>query len=104
MTAPSPPNGIFISRGELLGLTVTTWVGSVFVLALLPMLLVPRFGVPIGVGVAYLVFFAAWQPVQLITQRLLGQGAAIIRMLAFAVSAALVASYLRDALAAAAGG
>ena len=79
-------------------LTGSTWLGGVFMLTLLPMLLVPRFGIPIGLAVSYVVFFLAWQPVQVISQRLLGPRAAVIRMIALVGSAAVVAFYLREAL------
>ena len=82
----------------MLWITGSTWLGGVFMLTLLPMLLVPRFGIPIGLAVSYVVFFLAWQPVQVISQRLLGPRAAVIRMIALVGSAAVVAFYLREAL------
>lgn len=98
MSAAPDSKGVFISRGELLWITVSTWLGGVLILTLLPMLLIPRLGIPIGMAIAYVVFFLAWQPVQVINQRLLGPRAAIVRMLALVASAAVVAFYLREAL------
>lgn len=99
MSATPDSKGVIISRGELLWITISTWLGGVFMLTLLPMLLVPRFGIALGLTIAYVVFFLAWQPVQVISQRLLGPRAAMIRMLALVGSAAIVAFYLREALA-----
>ena len=87
-----------ISRGELLWLTLGTWIGGIFTLTVLPVLLVPRLGIPAGMAVSYLMFFIAWQPVQIITQRVLGMGAALARMLAFVSAGALIAYYLRELL------
>ena len=98
MHTPPDPKGVVISRAELLWLTLGTWVGGVFILTLLPVLLIPRIGIPPGMAVSYLVFFLAWQPVQSITQRALGMGTAVIRMLAFIGSGAVIAYYLREAL------
>jgi hypothetical protein len=74
-------------------------VGGVFTLTVLPILLIPRLGIPVGMGLSYLVFFIEWQPVQVITQRQVGTGAAVVRMLALVASGAVVAFYLRDVLA-----
>ena len=104
MSAAPEPKGVVISNGELLWITISTWLGGVFILALLPMLLVPRLGIPAGMAISYVVFFLAWQPVQVISQRLLGPRPAIVRMLALVGSAAIVAFYLREGLAASAGG
>jgi hypothetical protein len=98
MSATSDSKGVFISRGEVLWITGSTWLGGVFMLTLLPILLVPRFGIPLGLAVSYVVFFLAWQPVQVMSQRLLGPRAAVIRMIALVGSAAVVAFYLREAL------
>jgi hypothetical protein len=96
---PSPdPNPVVISKGELLWITLGTWVGGVFILTLLPVLLIPRLGIPGGMVLSYLVFFLAWQPVQTITQRVLGMGKAVIRMLAFVGGGAVIAYYLRELL------
>jgi len=96
-TSPDP-NGVVISRAELLWLTLGTWVGGVFTLTILPVLLNPVLGIPAGMALSYLVFFLAWQPVQIITQRVLGMGTAVIRMLAFVGGGAVIAYYLREAL------
>jgi len=90
---------VTITRAELLWLTVSTWLGGVFTLTILPMLLVPRLGIPVGMALSYLVFFIEWQPVQIITQRVLGTSHAVVRMLALVASGAVVAFYLRDFLA-----
>ena len=97
---PTPPDSkpVVISRGELLWITLGTWVGGVFILTLLPVLLIPRLGIPAGMAVSYLVFFLAWQPVQMITQRVLGMGPAVIRMIAFVAGGAAIAYYLREVL------
>jgi hypothetical protein len=49
-------------------------------------------------AVSYLVFFLAWQPVQMITQRALGRGAAALRMVIFVGGGAVIAYYLRESL------
>ena len=95
---PPAPDSIAISRAELLWLTLGTWVGGVCILTLLPVLLIPRLGIPAGMATSYLVFFLAWQPVQTITQRVLGMGAAVVRMLLFVGGGAVIAYYLREAL------
>jgi hypothetical protein len=46
-------------------------------------------------GVTYVTFFMLWQPVQRITQRVLGSGASMVRMFALVASAAVLAFYLR---------
>jgi hypothetical protein len=104
MAAPFDPNGVVISRAELLWLTLGTWVGGVFILTLLPVLLIPRLGIPTGMAASYLVFFLAWQPVQIITQRVLGIGTAVLRMLAFVGGGAVIAYYLREVLLGMSGG
>jgi hypothetical protein len=98
MPTPSDPPSITISRAELLWITLGTWVGGVFILALLPVLLIPRLGIPAGMAVSYLVFFLAWQPVQAITQRVLGMGAAVARMVALVGGGAVIAYYMRELL------
>ena len=77
MPAPPDPASITISRAELLWITFGTWLGGVFILALLPVILIPRLGIPMGMAASYLVFFLAWQPVQTITQRALGTRTAL---------------------------
>ena len=98
MSTPPDPSAVIISRAELLWLTLGTWVGGVFILTLLPVLLIPRLGIPAGMATSYLVFFLAWQPVQIITQRVLGMGTAVIRMLVFVGGGAVIAYYLREML------
>lgn len=102
MQTPPESAPVMISRGELVWLTISTWLGGVFTLTLLPMVLVPRLGIPVGLALSYLVFFIEWQPVQLITQRVMGTRPAVTRMLALVASAAVAAFYLRDFLAGAA--
>ncbi len=98
MTTPQDSAPIAVSRAEWLWITIGLWVGGIFILTLLPMLLIPRLGIPGGMGLSYLVFFLAWQPVQVVTQRTLGMRAAVVRMLALVSSAAVIAYYLREAL------
>jgi hypothetical protein len=79
-------------------LTLGVWIGGVFILTLAPVLLIPRIGMPFGVAGSYLLFFLAWQPVQIVTQRTYGMRVGIIRMLLFVAGAATLAFYLREAL------
>jgi len=96
---PPPPSGsIIISRTELLWITLGTWVGGVFILSLLPVILIPRLGIPMGMAASYLVFFLAWQPVQAITQRAVGIRAALMRMILLVGGGAVLAFYLREML------
>jgi hypothetical protein len=92
--APTVP----LSRAEFLWITFGVWLGGVFMLTILPILLIPRLGMPLGVAASYFVFFVAWQPVQTITQRTLGVRAAVVRMVLFVGAAATLAFYLREAL------
>lgn len=94
----STPTIISLSRAELLWITFGVWLGGVFMLTLLPILLIPRLGMPLGVGASYLVFFIAWQPVQTITQRTMGVRAAVVRMLLLVGAAATLAFYMREVL------
>jgi hypothetical protein len=64
----------------------------------MPYLLIARVGGPLAIAGSYFVFFLAWQPVQIVTQRTLGMKSAILRMIVFVASAATIASYLRQAL------
>lgn len=96
-TAAAPPE-IRLSRGEFLWLSFGVWLGGIFILAVLPMLLVPRLGMGLGVAGSYLVFFLAWQPIQSITQRTLGVRVAVMRMVLFVGGAAVLAFYLRELL------
>ena len=89
---------VTISRGELLWLTVGAWAGGVCMLTLLPLLLIPALGIPLAVAGSYLVFFIAWQPIQAITQRVLGTSTAVVRMIALVAGAAVAAFYLRELL------
>jgi hypothetical protein len=95
---PPPQDPITISPGELLWITLGTWLGGVFILTLLPVLLIPRLGIPFGMAASYLVFFLAWQPVQTITQRALGVRTALIRMIVLVGGGAVLAFYLRESL------
>jgi hypothetical protein len=99
--APAPDRGrgpILLSTGEFLWLTLGVWVGGIFILTLLPVLLIPRLGMPLGVVASYLVFFLVWQPIQIVTQRTFGMRAGVIRMVLFVGAAATFAFYLREAL------
>lgn len=87
-----------LTTGEFWWLTLGVWLGGIFILALLPVLLIPRLGMPLGVAGSYLVFFLAWQPIQSITQRTFGVRAAVLRMVIFVAGAATIAFYLREAL------
>ncbi|MGQ0736087.1 MAG: hypothetical protein ACT4QD_20845 [Acidobacteriota bacterium] len=89
---------ILISPAELRWLTVGVWVGGVFILTLLPVLLIPRVGLALGIGASYLLFFLAWQPIQLIMQRRMGTPAALVRMIVLVAAAATLAYYLRELL------
>jgi hypothetical protein len=100
---PGAPAGasrgpITLSAGELLWLTLAIWIGGVFILTLLPVLLIPRLGMPLGVIASYLLFFLTWQPIQIVTQRTLGMRTGVIRMVLFVGGAATIAFYLREAL------
>lgn len=98
MSTPPASTSVTISRGELLWLTLGTWAGGACILTLMPLLLIPRLGIPAGMAVSYLIFFLAWQPVQAITQRVLGMAPAVVRMIAFVAGAAMLAFYLREML------
>lgn len=98
-TPPAPVAGVvFLTIGEFYRLTFSVWVGGIFMLTLLPVLLIPRLGMPWGVIASYLVFFLAWQPIQTVTQRTFGTGAGVVRMVMFVAAAATLALYLREAL------
>ena len=97
--APSPPTDVIVvSPRELLGLTLAVWLGGVFILTLLPYLLNSRIGGAMAITISYLVFFLAWQPVHIVTQRAQGVQAAFIRTLIFIAGAATVAAWLRQML------
>ena len=91
-------SAIAISHIELLWLTLGAWAGGVCILTLLPLLLIPQLGLPMGMAASYFIFFLAWQPVQRITQRMLGMSAAVVRMMALGAGAAVLAYYLRELL------
>ena len=67
-------------------------------LALLPVVLMPRLGPALGLGATYFLFFVAWQPLQRITQRALGTRPAFVRTMGLVATAAIAAYYLREAL------
>ena len=96
--APSQSGTIVLSSGEFMWLTLAVWIGGIFILALLPVLLIPRLGMPLGVVASYLVFFLAWQPIQIVTQRTFGMRTGVIRMVIFVGAAATFAFYLRELL------
>jgi hypothetical protein len=89
---------ITLSKAEFFWLTLGMWIGGVFILTLMPVLLIPRIGMPLGVMLSYLVFFLCWQPIQVITQRTVGIRAAVVRMIVFVAGAAATAFYLRESL------
>jgi hypothetical protein len=89
---------VFLTKGEFYWVTFAVWVGGIFILTLMPYLLAPRIGGLAAIAASYFVFFLAWQPVQMVTQRTVGMGGAILRMIVFVASAATIASYLRQAL------
>lgn len=95
---PDSPRIIQVSAGEFYWLTLGVWTGGIFILTLMPLLLIPRLGMPLGVGLSYLLFFMAWQPIQIITQRTFGMRAGVLRMIVFVAAAASIAFYLREAL------
>jgi hypothetical protein len=95
---PINPGVIFLTGGEFLWVTFAVWLGGIFILTLMPYLLIPHVGGGLAIGGSYFLFFLAWQPVQIVTQRTLGMRSAVIRMLLFVASAATIASYLRQAL------
>jgi hypothetical protein len=92
------PGAIVLTRGEFFWLTLAIWTGGIFILTVMPMLLLPRVGMPLGIVGSYLVFFLAWQPVQIITQRTLGMRVAFVRMVVFVGGAATIAFYVRELL------
>lgn len=96
MSDPSAP--IAITRGELTMLSVGMWLCGVCLLALLPIVFMPRLGPAIGLALTYFLFFIAWQPLQRITQRALGPRPAFFRTMALVASAAVAAYYVREAL------
>lgn len=97
-SSSAPRRTISLNAGEFYWLTFAVWVGGIFILTVMPVLLIPRIGVPLGVASSYLLFFLAWQPIQAITQRKFGMRAGIIRMVMFVAAAATIAFYLRELL------
>jgi hypothetical protein len=97
-SAPPAPGVIFVTSGELFWLTISIWIGGIFILTLMPVLLIPRIGMLPGIIGSYLLFFSVWQPVQTITQRTFGVRTGLIRMILFVAAAASIAFYLREAL------
>ena len=87
-----------MTGGEFLWVTFAVWLGGIFILTLMPYLLIPRVGGLMAIASSYFLFFLAWQPVQIVTQRTLGMKSAMVRMVIFVASAATIASYLRQAL------
>lgn len=98
MTSAPPPPATAVTRAELFWLTVGNWLGGVSLLTLVPVLLTPRLGPAAGLGISYLLFFMAWQPLQRITMRANGSRAAFIQMLGLVTTAAIAAYSLREAL------
>jgi hypothetical protein len=96
--SPAARGVILMTPGEFLWVTFAVWLGGIFILTLMPYLLIARLGGPLAIAGSYFVFFLAWQPVQIVTQRTLGMKSAILRMIVFVASAATIASYLRQAL------
>lgn len=89
---------ITVSRNEFLWLTLSVWIGGIFILTLMPLLLIPRLGMLPGVAASYFLFFLCWQPIQTITQRTLGVGRGVVRMIVLVAAAAATAYYLRESL------
>jgi hypothetical protein len=97
-SSSAPRRTISLSAGEFYWLTLGVWVGGIFILTVMPVLLIPRIGMPLGVAGSYLLFFLAWQPIQSITQRTFGMRAGVVRMVMFVAAAATIAFYLRELL------
>jgi hypothetical protein len=98
-TPPSDPAvSLAVTPAELFWLTAGLWLSGACLLALVPVLLMPRLGPPASLAVSYLLFFVSWQPLQRITQRAVGANRAFVRMLALVGSAAMLAYYVREAL------
>jgi len=98
---PNPPalrGVILLTPGEFYWVTLAVWIGGIFILTLMPYLLIPRVGGPMAIAGSYFLFFLAWQPIQMVTQRTFGVKSAVIRMVIFVAAAATIAAYLRQAL------
>jgi hypothetical protein len=96
-SAPTPAP-VLVTPAELFWLTAGLWLSGICLLALLPVLLMPRIGPAAGLAVSYVAFFLAWQPLQRITQRAQGTTRAFLRTLALVTSAAMLAYYVREGL------
>ncbi|MEZ5287896.1 MAG: hypothetical protein R2712_24470 [Vicinamibacterales bacterium] len=96
MAQPPEAPAVSVSRAELLWITFGAWTGGVCILTLLPLLLIPRLGIGAGMAASYLIFFLAWQPVQVVTQRVAGIAPAVVRMIVLVAAAAVCAYYLRE--------
>ena len=96
--AAPPFATVVITRGELVLLSVGMWLSGVCLLALLPVVLMPRLGPVLGLAATYLLFFVAWQPLQRVTQRALGARAALVRTMSLVATAAIAANNVREAL------
>jgi hypothetical protein len=90
--------GVSVTAGEFYWITLAVWLGGIFILTLMPYLLIPHVGGPMAIAGSYFLFFLAWQPIQMVTQRTFGMKGAVIRMVIFVAAAATIASYLRQAL------
>lgn len=98
-TPPQSEGGpLVVTPVELFWLTAGLWVSGACLLALLPVLLMPRLGPAGSLAASYVLFFLAWQPLQRMTQRAVGPTRAFVRMLALVGSAAMLAYYVREAL------
>lgn len=95
---PATRGVILLTPGEFYWVTLAVWLGGIFILTLMPYLLIPRVGGPMAIAGSYFLFFLAWQPIQIVTQRTFGMKGAVIRMVIFVAAAATIASYLRQAL------
>jgi hypothetical protein len=98
MADPDRTALVVVTPTELFWLTAGLWLSGICLLALLPVVLMPRLGAAGGLAVSYVAFFVAWQPLQRITQRALGAPRAFLRTLALIASAAMLAYYVREAL------
>jgi hypothetical protein len=95
---PAARGVVLVTAGEFYWITLAVWLGGIFILTLMPYLLISRVGGPMAIAGSYFLFFLAWQPIQMVTQRTFGMKGAVIRMVIFVAAAATIASYLRQAL------
>lgn len=98
VNSPATRGVILLTPAEFYWVTLAVWLGGIFILTLMPYLLIPRVGGPMAIAGSYFLFFLAWQPIQIVTQRTFGMKGAVIRMVIFVAAAATIASYLRQAL------